>query len=157
MHERRHEPCSNFLTGRSAQNSQTCWVFALYLLKKKAQIICASDSAAECTASDSLDPSSSPPIAEQLSFCWNGFCARDCFKHSEAKWRQLPWLLSETLFSLCRLLHLESCTPGQDWAKWYVLVRTSTYQYETVQGSTRIPYWYEAVCTGTYQYVLSNS
>ena len=54
-------------------------------------------------------------------------------------------------------LHLESCTPGQDWAKWYVLVRTSTYQYETVQGSTRIPYWYEAVCTGTYQYVLSNS
>ena len=54
-------------------------------------------------------------------------------------------------------VHLESCTPGQDWAKWYVLVRTSTYQYETVQGSTRIPYWYEAVCTGTYQYVLSNS
>ena len=53
--------------------------------------------------------------------------------------------------------HLESCTPGQDWAKWYVPVRTSTYQYETVQGSTRIPYWYEAVCTGTYQYVLSNS
>ena len=38
MHERRHEPCSNFLTGRSAQNSQgfhACWVFALYVLKKK--------------------------------------------------------------------------------------------------------------------------
>ena len=106
MHERRHEPCSNFLTGRSAQNSQgfhACWVFALYFLKKKAQIICASDSAAECTASDSLDPSSSPSIAEQLSFCWNGFCARDCFKHSEAKWRQLPWLRSETLFPGCRL------------------------------------------------------
>ena len=38
MHERRHEPCRNFLTGRSAQISQgfhACWVFALYLLKKK--------------------------------------------------------------------------------------------------------------------------
>ena len=43
-------------------------------------------------------------------------------------------------------LHLESCTPGQDWAKWYVLVRTSTYQYETVQGSTR---WYVLVHTST--------
>ena len=72
-------------------------------LKKKAQIICASDSAVECTTSDSIGPSSSPSVAEQLSFCWNGFCARDCFKHSEAKWRQLPWLLSETLFPGCRL------------------------------------------------------
>ena len=72
-------------------------------LNKKVQIICASDSAAECTTSDSIGPSSSPSFAEQLSFCWNGFCARDCFKHSEAKWRQLPWLLSETLFPGCRL------------------------------------------------------
>ena len=73
------------------------------LKKKKVQIICLSNSAAECTALDSLDPSSSPSSAEQLSFCWNGFCARDCFKHSEAKWRQLPWLRSETLFPGCRL------------------------------------------------------
>ena len=49
--------------------------------------------------------------------------------------------------------HLESCTPGQDWAKWYVLVRTSTYQYKTVQASTRIPSLYILVCTSTYLYV----
>ena len=53
--------------------------------------------------------------------------------------------------------HLESCTPGQDWAKWYVLVRTSTYQYETVQVSTRIPNLYILVHTSTYQYVLLRS
>ena len=118
MHERRHEPCSNFLTGRSAQNSQgfhACWVFALYVKKKKVQFICARDSAAECTASDSLDPSSSPLIAEQLSFCWNGFCARDCFKHSEAKWRQLPWLRSETLFPGCRLAQQKLRYSVQKW------------------------------------------
>ncbi len=28
--------------------------------------------------------------------------------------------------------HLESCTPGQDWAKCYILVCTGTYQYNTV-------------------------
>ncbi len=28
--------------------------------------------------------------------------------------------------------HLESCTPGQDWANQYILVSTSTYQYNTV-------------------------
>ena len=54
-------------------------------------------------------------------------------------------------------IHLESCTPGQDWAKWYVLVRTSTYQYETVQVSTRITSLYIPVCTSTYQYVLLRS
>jgi len=36
-------------------------------------------------------------IPEKVSFCWIGFCARDCFKHSEAKWRQLPRLFSEAL------------------------------------------------------------
>ena len=54
-------------------------------------------------------------------------------------------------------LHLESCTPGQDWAKWYVLVCTSTYQYNTVHVSTRIPNLYIPVCTSTYQYVLLRS
>ena len=34
---------------------------------------------------------------QQMSFCWNGFSPRDCFKHSEAKWRQLPRLFSEAL------------------------------------------------------------
>ena len=54
-------------------------------------------------------------------------------------------------------MHLESCTPGQDWAKWYVLVCTSTYQYNTVHVSTRIPNLYIPVCTSTYQYVLLRS
>ncbi len=41
---------------------------------------------------------------EKSTFCWIGFCARDDeFKHSEAKWCQLPWLLSETLLTTCRL------------------------------------------------------
>ncbi len=52
-------------------------------------------------------------------------------------------------------IHLESCTPGQDWANRYILVRTSTYRYNTVQGSTRILQSYVLVCTGTYQYVHS--
>ncbi len=62
-----------------------------------------------------------------------------------------------TLWHLCNVLrnnatgHLESCTPGQDWAKWYVLVCTSTYQYKTVQVSTRIPNLYIPVCTSTYR------
>ncbi len=46
-------------------------------------------------------------------------------------------------------IHLESCTPGQDWANRYILVRTSTYWYNTVQGSTRISRSYVLVCTGT--------
>ena len=54
-------------------------------------------------------------------------------------------------------VHLESCTPGQDWAKWYVLVCTSTYQYKTVQVSTRIPNLYIPVCTSTYRYILLRS
>ena len=57
----------------------------------------------------------------------------------------------------CSITHLESCTPGQDWAKWYVLVRTSTYQYKTVQVSMRIPNLYILVCTSTYWYVLLRS
>ncbi len=52
--------------------------------------------------------------------------------------------------------HLESsgCTPGQDLANWYILVRTGTYQYMTVHDSTRIPHLYETVCTSTYLYIL---
>ena len=60
--------------------------FALQLLKKKGHIICLGSSAAKCVISDGINPSSS---LEQLSFCWNGFCARDYFKHSEIKWRLL--------------------------------------------------------------------
>ena len=41
--------------------------------------------------------------SQQMPFCWNGYWARANFKDSEAKWRQLPWLLSETLFPSCRL------------------------------------------------------
>ncbi len=53
------------------------------------------------------------------------------------------------------ICHLESCTPGQDQAKWHTPVSTSTYQYNMVQVSTRFPHRYETVCTSTYQYMLS--
>ena len=33
--------------------------------------------------------------------------------------------------------HLESCTPGQDQAKWYVRVRTSTHWYVLVHISKK--------------------
>ncbi len=46
--------------------------------------------------------------------------------------------------------HLESCTPGQDLANWYILVRTGTYQYMTIHDSTRIPHLYETVLTSPY-------
>ena len=36
-----------------------------------------------------------------------------------------------------RAVHLESCTPGQDWAKWYILVRTSTYRSRYNRDSIR--------------------
>ena len=50
--------------------------------------------------------------------------------------------------------HLESCTPGQDWANRYILVRTNTYRYNTVQGSTRISKSYVLVCTAAqYRYI----
>ncbi len=49
-----------------------------------------------CAHSDAAAPSSIP---EKTSFWWIGFCARDCFKHSEAKWHPslLPRLFSEAL------------------------------------------------------------
>ena len=49
-------------------------------------------------------------------------------------------------------IHLESCTPGQDQAKWYKPVHTSTYLYNMVQVSTRFPLWYKTVCHGTSTY-----
>ena len=51
-------------------------------------------SAVEYAHSDADAPSSIP---EKTSFWWIGFCARDCFKHLEAKWRLLPRLFSEAL------------------------------------------------------------
>ena len=62
--------------------------------QKKEQIICLGSSAAKCVSSDGINPSSN---LEQLSFCWKGLCARDCFRHSEIKWRLLPWPFSEAL------------------------------------------------------------
>ncbi len=47
-------------------------------------------------------------------------------------------------------IHLESCTPGQDLANWYIPVRTGTYQYMTVHDSMRIPHLYETVHTSTF-------
>ena len=46
---------------------------------------------------------------------------------------------------------LDSDRIGQNGT--YSVVRTSTYQYKTVQASTRIPSWYIPVCTSTYRYV----
>ena len=69
---------------------------SLYL-KKKVVLCASSSSVAQCTGSDSVNPCSSSKEVENKSFCWNGFCARDLFKHSEAKWRVLPSLFSEAL------------------------------------------------------------
>ena len=54
--------------------------------------------------SDSLDPSSSPVGPEEMSFAGMTFARVIVFKHSEAKWRRLPWLHSESLFAGCRLV-----------------------------------------------------
>jgi hypothetical protein len=51
---------------------------------------------------------------------------------------------------MCLMLHLESCTPGQDWAEWFVPVRTSTYQYMTVHDISRIPHLNNAGRTSAY-------
>ena len=56
-------------------------------LKKKQQFRCEYSLRSKYTFSEALDQSSIP---ESFSFCWNSFCARDYFKHSEAKWRMLP-------------------------------------------------------------------
>ncbi len=68
--------------------------------------------------------------------------------------RDWIWFITSTS-TQARHVHLESCTPGQDWAKWYILARTSTYQYVPVQHSTRQYENLTVVCTGTYRYVLS--
>ena len=64
------------------------------LKKKEKSITWYRGSAVECALSDDVAPSSIP---EMTSFWWIGFCARDCFKHSEAKWSLLPSLFSEAL------------------------------------------------------------
>jgi hypothetical protein len=54
--------------------------------------------------------------------------------------------------SVLKSHHLESCTPGQDLAKWYKLVCTSTYRYNMVQVTE-----YEIstlVQDSMYQYIL---
>jgi len=73
------------------------------------------------------------------------------FKLKDDEASNMPSSLSQVF---CEA-HLESCTPGQDWANRYILVRTSTCWYNMVQGSTRISRSYVQVCTGTYQYVHS--
>ncbi len=51
----------------------------------------------KCSESKQFCPSS---ILERLSFCWNGFCARDIFKLSKEP--ELPCHVSETLLTACR-------------------------------------------------------
>ena len=58
-------------------------------------------SAVECAFAEAVLASSIP---EKFTFCWIGYLARDIFKHSEVKWRQLPWLRSETLLPTCMLV-----------------------------------------------------
>ncbi len=73
----------------------------LCVIKNKSQVFHRnSSSVGKCACSEFTCPSST---LEKVPFCWIGFCARDDFKHSEAKWRQLPWSLSETLLTTCRL------------------------------------------------------
>ncbi len=38
------------------------------------------------------------PRVKRFSFCWIGVCKRDDFKHSEVKWRLLPWLVLREYF-----------------------------------------------------------
>ena len=56
------------------------------MFKKKQQFRCEYSLRSKYTFSEALDLSAIP---ESFSFCWNSFCARDYFKHSEAKWRML--------------------------------------------------------------------
>jgi hypothetical protein len=90
------KPCSNLLTGSVVtifpRFSRVLGVCTLSL--KKDNLYLRQQFRGRVPTSDSLDPSSSSGRPEEMSFCWNGFCARDYFKHSEVKWRQLPWLLS---------------------------------------------------------------
>ncbi len=41
--------------------------------------------------------------------------------------RDLKIVFQKRLSKVKSHWHLESFTTGQDWAKWYILVRTSTY------------------------------
>jgi hypothetical protein len=56
-------------------------------------------SVVECAFSGGFIPSSN---RERFSFCSNGFCALDDFKHSEVKWRQLPWMVLLESMTACR-------------------------------------------------------
>ena len=60
-------------------------------------------SAVKCVFAGAVLASSIP---EEFTFCWIGYLARDIFqvKHSEVKWRQLPWLRSDTLLPTCMLV-----------------------------------------------------
>jgi hypothetical protein len=49
-------------------------------------------------------------------------------------------------------VHLDKIRQNRTYS--YVQVRTGTYQYVPVHGSTRISLQYMAVHTGTYEYVL---
>ena len=77
--------------GRDAVDAQffTQVMFCTLSLKKSSNVNMRSSDVC-----NGHNPSSS---LEKLSFCWNGFCARDCFRPSETKWRQLPCPFSEAL------------------------------------------------------------
>ncbi len=69
-------------------------IFVVQLTKKRALFTSNRGSTVECVFSEAVLSSSIP---KKISFFWIGFCARDCFKHSESKWRLLPRLFSEAL------------------------------------------------------------
>jgi hypothetical protein len=66
------------------QNKQQCFRIEYHLVS----------SMVECTP---LESHALRLNLEKITFCWNGFCKGDCFKHSEAKWHVLPSLLSKAL------------------------------------------------------------
>ena len=69
---------------------------SLYL-KKKGCIICSWQLRGTLHCFGLCEPVFELVEDEKKSYCWIGFCARDLFKHSEAKWRVLPSLFSEAL------------------------------------------------------------
>ncbi len=80
--------CRGFPSGSTQRHSQFSTQICLeFMFEKKIHSTSDRGSVVECTFSEALNPSSIP---ESLCFCWNGLCARDCFKHSEARLRVLP-------------------------------------------------------------------
>ena len=94
-----NQSCRTFPTGSVVDIPQFCtqMVIAVYIKKKKGCIICSWQLRDTLHCFGLCEPVFELVEDEKKSYCWIGFCARDLFKHSEAKWRVLPSLFSEAL------------------------------------------------------------